>query len=61
MYGKYDKFNLVLKNIMTDSSNTWGTTDDDRAIYIEIEGLNFVNNYDIDTKTTRTNKVVLTT
>jgi hypothetical protein len=31
MYDKYDKFNLILKNLMAENSNTWGNAGADRV------------------------------
>ena len=52
MYNKYSKFNLVLKNVMTEAVNTWGNVGQDQAVTINISGLNFINNYEVTTKTT---------
>ena len=51
MYNKYSKFNLVLKNIMTEAVNTWGNVGQDQSIIINISGLNFINNYEVSSKT----------
>lgn len=51
MYDKYSKFNLVLKNIMTEAVNTWGNVGQDQSIIINISGLNFINNYEVSSKT----------
>jgi hypothetical protein len=51
LYDKYDKFNLILKNVMCEAVNTWGTAAQDQAVTINISGLNFINNYEISTKT----------
>jgi hypothetical protein len=51
MYDKYNKFNLILKNVMTESVQTWGTTSQDQSVMINISGFNFINNYEVSTKT----------
>jgi hypothetical protein len=51
MYDKYEKFNLVLKNVMTEAVQTWGTNPQDQAIMINLSGFNFINNYEVMTKT----------
>ena len=51
MYDKYSKFNLILKNVMCEAVNTWGNVAQDQSIFINISGLNFINNYEVTTKT----------
>jgi hypothetical protein len=51
LYDKYTKFNLILKNVMCEAVNTWGTAAQDQAVTINIGGLNFINNYEVITKT----------
>jgi hypothetical protein len=50
-FQKTKKFNLILKNVMCEAVTTWGTAAQDQAVTINISGLNFINNYDIATKT----------
>jgi hypothetical protein len=51
LYDKYDKFNLVLKNVMTEAVLTWGTAAQDQAVMINLSGFNLINNYEVTTKT----------
>jgi len=51
MFDKYDKYNLILKNVMCEAVNTWGTALQDQAVTINISGLNFINNYEVTSKT----------
>lgn len=51
LYDKYTKFNLILKNVMTEAVNTWGTTAQDQSVIINIAGLNFINNYEVTSNT----------
>jgi hypothetical protein len=60
MYEKYDKFNLLLKNVMSENTNTWGTAGADRILTINLSGFNFTSNYEITTKTTSQTSIITT-
>lgn len=44
MYYKYDKFNLRLSGLGLSPSSNVGSSADDRALYVKMEGLPWVNN-----------------
>lgn len=60
LYNGYEKFNLVLKSIMTDGLPAqWGTNSVDRTLTIQMSGLDLINCYDAGSKALNSNKVDL--
>jgi hypothetical protein len=53
IFDKYNKFNLILKNVMTEYNTgvNWGNAGADRVLAINLSGFNFISNYDITLKT----------
>lgn len=58
LYNGYQKFNLILKSIITASApNDWGANPVDRCATIQISGLDLINCYDAGSKALNSNKV----
>lgn len=60
LYNNFDKFNLVLKSIITDSTANWGTADADKVATIQLKGLPLINCYDGTSKALNSNQVDIT-
>jgi hypothetical protein len=59
MYDQYDRFNLNLNTIATNQAAVIGTAADDRACYITIAGLPWVNNTYNQKTSSNTNTTVI--